>query len=304
MTFLAIYILLSTIATGILARGNLKEWFFKLTIVLLLPFIGWCLPVVWPKTWFKKDENDFARYLAKQTEDIQLQKQQALSKVQKQHELNSISIEEALLVNDVSIRRKVLIDVLKEDAMQYIDVLKIAVINEDTETSHYAVTAVVEVKRKLTLLMQKLEVEYNQNRTNSEIVKAYAHIIQEYLQSGFLDKHSKEKYQVQYIALMAQVIDNGDATAETFIEKFQMELALQDRIAAEDTMQLFKLCYPKNEHAYISAMKLYYEMHAIERLLMELKALKAAPITFSSETMNYVRYWSEVLEHYEGTTQN
>lgn len=304
MKYIGIYLLLSIIATGLLSRGNLKAWFLKLTIVLLLPIIGWCLPVVWPKSWFKKDENDFAHYLAQQTEDIEFKKQQALSKIEKQHELNSISIEEALLVNDVSIRRKVLIDVLKEDAMQYIDVLKIAVINDDTETSHYAVTAVVEVKRKLTLLMQKLEVEYHQNQSNSEIVKAYAHIIQEYLQSGFLDTHSKEKYQVQYIVLMAQIIKNGDATAETFIEKFQMELAVQDLLAAEDTMQLFKQRYPKNEHAYISAMKLYYETHAIERLFMELQALKAAPITFSNETMNYVRYWSEVLERYERTIEN
>lgn len=304
MKYIGIYLLLSIIATGLLSRGNLKAWFLKLTIVLLLPIIGWCLPVVWPKSWFKKDETDFAHYLAQQTEDIHFKKQQALSKIEKQHELNSISIEEALLVNDVSIRRKVLIDVLKEDAMQYIDVLKIAVINDDTETSHYAVTAVVEVKRKLTLLMQKLEVEYHQNQSNSEIVKAYAHIIQEYLQSGFLDTHSKEKYQVQYIVLMAQIINNGDATAETFIEKFQMELAVQDLLAAEDTMQLFKQRYPKNEHAYISAMKLYYETHAIERLFMELQALKAAPITFSNETMNYVRYWSEVLERYERTIEN
>lgn len=295
MIYFGIYLLLSVIATFLISKGNIKEWLLKLAIVTFLPIIGWFIPTVWPNKWLKKDEHFFGNYLDAQVEDLQLERLNSISKIEKENELNIISIEEALLVNNVSVRRKVLIDILKEDALQYIDVLKTAVVNEDTETSHYAVTAVIEVKRKLTLLMQKLEVQYSQNRNNSTLAQTYANIIKEYLNSGFLDGQSTKKYQSQFIQIMEQIINNEDATEKTFIDKIHMELAFQDTIAAEQTVILFKQHYPLNEQAYILAMKIYFETFAVENLRQEIEALKVAPITLSYEALNYVRYWSGVF---------
>lgn len=304
MIYIGIYVLFSVIAVFLISKGNLKEAAFKLTVVIFLPIIGWFIPSIWPKKWLKKDEHFFSKYLNEQSKDIEIERLKTINKIEKQKELSTIPIEEALVINDESVRRKVLIDVLKDDAFQYIDVLKTAVVNEDTETSHYAVTAVIEIKRNLTLLMQKLEVEYSQNRDNSTLAQTYATIIKEYLNSGFLDQQSTKRYQVQYISLMGQIIKNGDATEETFIEKIQMELAFQDLMAAEQTVKLFKQQFHLNEQAYLLAMKLYFETFAFEKLRQEIDALKAAPITLSHEAINYVRYWSGVFNSYEGIIKN
>ena len=60
-----------------------------------------------------------------------------------------------------------MIDVLKEDTMQYMEVIKTAVLNEDTETSHYAVSAVMEIKRKLSISLQQLSVKFDQNKRDT-----------------------------------------------------------------------------------------------------------------------------------------
>lgn len=304
MMYIGLYFLLSIIVTFVISKGNLKEWLFKLTIVTLLPIIGWFLPSVWPNKWLKKEEHFFGNYLTEQSSDIQIDILKNVRKIEKQQELNSISIDEALLVNDVAVRRKVLIDVLKEDAQQYIHVLKTAVVNEDTETSHYAVTAVIEVKRKLTLLMQKLAVAYSQNQKDSTLIQTYATLIKDYLNSGFLDEQSTKKNQAQFIFLMEQLINNNDATEETYIEKIKMELAFHDTIAAEQTAKLFKRQFPLNEQAYILSIKVYFETSAIEKLRQEIEALKAVPITLSHEAINYVRYWSGVFNSYENPIKN
>lgn len=299
MMYILAYILISTLLITIFCKGDWPAWRFKLTMVLLLPIIGWLLPSVWPKKWLKKDEDFFANYLTNQTEDISIKLIESQNSIDGEQELNTISIEDALILNDYSTRRKVLIDILKQDAMQFIDVLKTAVTNEDTETSHYAVTAVIELKRELTGLLQKLSVEYSQHPDDFTIANAYADVIKEYLRSGFLDEQSIKKYKVTYTTILQRIIANNQASESTFIEKIYMELSLKDSMAAEETVQQFKRHFPKCEDAYICAMKIYFESFAFEKLSHELALLKSAPISLSNDALTVVRYWSEVAKEHE-----
>ncbi|MGN7476635.1 hypothetical protein ACTHOQ_02175 [Solibacillus silvestris] len=303
MIYYLIYIVISAIVLLILNKGDWKASYFKICVVSFIPIIGWLLPSIWPRKWLKKDAHFFAQYLTEQSGDIHIELLKSESKIERDEELNVVSIEEALLVNDYATRRKILIDVLKEDAMKFIDVLKTAVTNDDTETSHYAVTAVVEVKRELTNLMQKLAVEYSKNPQNTEIAQAYGDIIKEYLRSGFLDAQSTKKYQVTYIEILQKIIENDAAAEDAFIEKIHMELAIQDTIAAEQTAMAFKERFPNSEQAYLTAMKIFFETFAADKLQQELQLLKASPITLSNEALNYVRYWSGVFESHEGLSE-
>ncbi|MFF5996193.1 hypothetical protein AAGS61_15870 [Lysinibacillus sp. KU-BSD001] len=292
MKWFLLYIVVSAIIMFFFAKGDKREWLFKLTIVITLPVIGWLFPSIWPKKWIRNKGHEFQAYMTGQTDDIPLEFIQSQSKVERERELNVISIEEALIVSDYSTRRRVMIDVLKQDAMQYLDVLKIAVTNEDTETSHYAVTAVIEVKRELSILLQKLSVEFNQDPNNQHVALTYANVIKEYLRSGFLDEQSTKQYQITYTQILQQLIDNDQADEEVFAAKVEMELKLRDTHAAEKTALSFKKHYPLCEKAYLSLMATYYQMRAFEKLAQELQNLKATPITLSNQALTIVRYWS------------
>ncbi|WP_079525580.1 hypothetical protein [Solibacillus isronensis] len=292
MSYYFVYVVFSGVLLLIITKGNWSEWRFKMCVVTFIPVIGWLTPSIWPKKWIKKDELFLSTYLADQSSDIRIELLASQSKVLRDQELNIISIEEALIVNDYSTRRKILIDMLKEDDPQFIDVLKIAVLNEDSETSHYAVTAVIEMKRKLTNLMQKFAAEYSKHPQNIEVAKAYKAVIKEYLRSGFLDYQSTKKYQFMYIELLQRLIESKQASEENYIEKIHLELAIKDTVAAEKTVILYKERFPLSEQAYICAMKIYFEEYAINKLKQELLLLKSAPITLSKEALNYVRYWS------------
>ena len=55
-----------------------------------------------------------------------------------------VPLQEALLMNDASTRRELMMDILYDDVGEYVEVLKNARMNDDTEVVHYATTAMVE----------------------------------------------------------------------------------------------------------------------------------------------------------------
>ena len=296
------YAIFSTLLLLLLSKGQKETFFFKWIIVICIPIIGWLLRSIWPKRWIKQDESFFANYLNEQSNDISTEILQARQHLEKQKELSIISVEEALIVNDYDTRRKVLIDILKQDAMQFIDVLKTAVVNDDSETSHYAVTAVIEVKRELTILLQKLAVQFSQNKHDVDVAIAYADVIQAYLKSGFLDRKSMKQYHVTYSEIVDQLITLEAATEQHFLNKINTALFLNNISDAQQIIHQFKETYPNSEQPYISAMAIYFDLRSFDQLVSELEKLKTSPITLSHHAMKVVRYWNEVIYNHEMVT--
>ena len=62
--------------------------------------------------------------------------------------LNKVPIQEALQVSDAKNTRRLLLNVLKEDTEDYIQVINQATANKDSEVSHYAATALSDIINK------------------------------------------------------------------------------------------------------------------------------------------------------------
>lgn len=58
-----------------------------------------------------------------------------------------VPLQEALLINDASTRRQLIMDILYHDTGEYVDVLNKARMNDDVEVVHYATTAMVELQK-------------------------------------------------------------------------------------------------------------------------------------------------------------
>ena len=58
---------------------------------------------------------------------------------------NTVPLEEALIVNDSSQRRSLVMSILNDNPSRYIDVLSQARLNEDVEVAHYAATALAQI---------------------------------------------------------------------------------------------------------------------------------------------------------------
>ncbi|MCU6710805.1 hypothetical protein M6D81_19105 [Paenibacillus sp. J5C_2022] len=295
----ACYVLLSAIILGVRHRKSPRDWLLRLIIVASFPGIGWLYPLFWPKRVIRNKGDEFTDYVAKQQEEQHLQRTGVYSEVNREKELGIIPIEDALLISEHATRRRVMIDVLKQDATHYLDILQKAVSNDDTETSHYAVSAIMEVKRKLLLALQDLSVQFENDREDRHVAKTYAEVLQGFMKSGFLDERTLFKYQYTYLSVLEQLIKLGESAEWAYEEKVETELALKLIPMAETTSLRFVEAFPYREEAYLCMMKVYYTMRSMVKLQQTLLQLKQSPIRLSNRALMLVRFWSEGARHAE-----
>lgn len=289
-----VYIAVSAIVLALLKRGSsLGEWLVSWVIVSALPVVGWLLPLFWPKRLYLAAGEGLDEYMLQQHEEQKVFHVGIYSEVEAEKERNVIPIEEALLVNEHQVRRRVMIDVLKQDTRQYLEILQAAVRNEDTETSHYAVSAIMEVKRKLLLSIQELSVEYENDKEDLTVIKTYAEVLQGFLRSGFLDERTYKKYQYTYLELLMQWTQLSPQDEEPFREKLETELSLGMVSEAEMTGLRFIERHPSSEDAYLGLLKVYFQMRSSVKLMQALEQLKQSPVKLSNRALTMVRFWSE-----------
>ncbi|MCQ6562657.1 hypothetical protein [Paenibacillus mendelii] len=290
---LGIYILLSAALLGVYYRHSPREWLLRMVVVTVFPVIGWLFPVFWPGRLYKDAGGKLDAYIASQQKEMSVQHLGIYSKMETQKELDVLSIEEALLVSEHNTRRKVMIDVLKQDAINYLEILQTAVSNEDTETSHYAVSAIMEVKRKLTLSLQELSVQYENNKSDEHVLRAYTEVLKGYLRSGFLDERTLRKYKFIYLGVLEQYTEISQNAREAFVDKVDMELELERYAEAEETCRVFEQKYPHVENVYLCYLKVYFTIKSAEKLQHTLLMIKKSPLKLSNHALTMVRFWSE-----------
>jgi hypothetical protein len=288
-----VYILLSGILIKFIYRDLPREWLLKWLIVTLLPVLGWLFPLFWPKHWFQSKSGAKESDLFELKDDPDVHQVGIYTMVEVDKELNVVSIEEALIVSEYAARRKVMINVLKEDSMKYMDILQKAVSNEDTETSHYAVSAIMEMKRKLTLSLQELSLKYEANKEDAYISRTYADVLSNYMKSGFLDERTLRKYKFTYILVLEQLIELLPEDDSAYIEKVDAEMEVGGLLEAEKTALLYLDRHPESEDAYLCLLKVYFYMKSYLRLQEILNLLKRSPIRLSNRALTLVRFWSE-----------
>lgn len=273
-------------------RQSPRDWLLRFICVSLFPVIGWLFPIFWPERWRRRTPELNAEMFAEPIQP-EVAYTDHYSKAEAHKDLNVLSVEEALLVNEHAERRRVMLDVLKQDAMTYMDVLQKAVSNEDSETSHYAVSIVMEVKRKLTLSMQELSVQYESNRDDANLLETYAIVIRDYMRSGFLDERTLRKYKYTYVSVLEDLIRVSPQTEFAYEEKVKTELELGSYTEAEQTSRIYLERFPEREEAYLLLIQVYYYMKSHQRLIETIDLLKKSPIRLSHDAITSVRFWSE-----------
>lgn len=293
VTIYGIYLIISLVAIVLMNMNSLRNILLKLVVAALLPGMGWLLPIMWPRFFIRNSGKEFSEYVKKQQEEHTVKRIGIYKQLEKKKELDVIPIEDALVVSEHHDRRQVMIDVLKQDAINYIEILQRAVSNEDTETSHYAVSAIMEVKRKLLLLLEDLTVKYENDHTNSNIVFAYVEVLRKFLKSGFLDHRTMRKYQFTYLSALQRLLNISEDEEWIYQEKIDMELLLELYSDAEHTGRLYLEHFQDSENSYLSLLKVYFVTKSKIKLQSTLEQLKKAPVRLSNHAITMVRFWSE-----------
>lgn len=264
-----------------------------LALLIFLPFAGTLILIFSSWTLRRKTSDSFTSY---SDEDITPQTSSLgiYNRIDIKKEMNIVPIEEALLLNDTTTKRRMLIDALKNDSIEYMGILQNALENEDTETSHYAATAVLEIKRKLMLSKQKFAVQYEENKSDIDILIPYANVLKSYLTKGFLDERTLVKTKHTYSQVLESLLSVHTTEEVYFVDKIECDLEIGHVDKARSMCAIFHQAHPNSETPYLVSMKTHYTLRNNERFQESLNGLKNSPIRLSNQALNIVRFWSGV----------
>ena len=205
-------------------------------------------------------------------------------------EADIVPLNDALEINSDSEVRKMVLDILKEDAFSYMEYLEKALEHKDTEISHYAATAVLDIQRKLMLTLQEFSVRYEKERDNAEVLTVYNTVLKDYLSSRLIDEQSRMKYKGIQSRVLGDLLKIRPEPSY-FVDKIDLELELKDYNKAYEYCSIFLKMYPCLEEPYLMNIKYYYIMKDSKKLKDMVVSLKNSNCAFSSKALETVRYW-------------
>lgn len=268
---------------------RLPHVFLRGITMLLCPVVGVCcyffcflFEVVFPK-----GDVDYDSLSMDKT------KREFLGNVDKEHELEVLPLEEVLTVAAAKDRRRAMLNMLKMDISEKLHLVRKAVENEDSETSHYAAAALTDVFNRFNLELNDLQVKYDSDRSNEKNNTEFLNAVLRILNSGGLLGVEETKYYYLYINLILNLEKyHPEAITETYyammVKALQKVGKVQD---AEKWAELSLERQPDSEQSYLNVLYIKYILGKEEDFEEILKKLTGSNIALSQKGLDIVRFW-------------
>lgn len=208
-------------------------------------------------------------------------------------ELNIISADEALVLNESKIKRRLIINIVKKNSAKYIPVLKKALENDDIEVSHYAAVAITEFKNHFINTLQKESEKYKKNKKDINTLKRYVNALKNYIDSDLLDEKSLINYRNLYSEKLEELLSLHTSEEKYFIDKINCHIELSEYNLALKYCNRFTRIHNKSKKPYIMYMKVYYMLKDIDNFKIKLNYLNQSAAKLDNTTLNMLRFWQK-----------
>lgn len=288
---LVLHLMLSYIyAADYRQSGNINDRqgaFLRFVVVAAIPVVGFVL--MWCADFFfgRNDEKKVSTIteLFDNTTELEL-----LKPVNVDDEVNRIPMVDALILGDYGYRRKMIVNTLKDDdTIEYLDVLRDALVNEDSETSHYASAIIMDVQGKLQDSLIKKEELFLKNRNDRSAALDYEEELYKLITSGIYDERNLNKYYVRYKMVSDSILKLSDIPEHCIDHRIDIDLKTDDTAHASDMCNVYRAVYPESETMVIDNIKVCIKMNDRQRLYSFLDELKNYPVLLTSQSLQYIR---------------
>lgn len=206
-----------------------------------------------------------------------------------------VPLEEALLINDVSTRRELMMDVMYADPGDYVSQLQAARMNDDTEVVHYAVTALVELQKEYDLEFQRLERVLALDPDDDQALGEIISLTERYLLSGLPEGGARDIQLVNYTDHLAKRL----AKAESVVlraKKAEADLKLGRYDSADEGIARMLELWPRDERGYLLLIKYYALVKDRAGIEETLEKIRRNNVYLSPSGRNQVGFWTKESE--------
>lgn len=202
-----------------------------------------------------------------------------------------IPLEEAILINDVEVRRRFMLETLYTDPLKYLDVLNLAKYNDDVETSHYATTTISKAQKDFQLSIQKLGVALENDHDNQSILDRYIETLLNYINSNLLEEHLVRNLRIVYSKALDKKIELSGDDINTYIMKARNCINLAEFNLAFEVSDLLISTWPANENSWIESIRICVESKDGSRLGEIVSKMKTHKIDWTRAGRESLKVW-------------
>lgn len=289
LLFLIIHIVLCLVLYLLMRTGMLRCGTMVFFMVLMIPVWGLvCLVILEIR----------ARGKQQIREEIGIEKLKVNDEVHKSILMEEdpggervVPLEEALLINDPSLRRELMMEVMYSNPDDYVEQLQEARMNDDTEVVHYAVTALAELQKEYDLKFQALQRRMEEEEDDEEILDQYLELLDQYLGSGLLEGNARALQLRNYSDLLNDKMKKSGESLRLYEKKIQADLLVGEYNQAYDEIGRVLELWPKKETGYLFLIQYYASVKNRDGITQTLALLERREIHLSAEGRSTVRFW-------------
>ncbi len=202
-----------------------------------------------------------------------------------------VPLEEALIVNDPSDRRRLMLSMLTDDPDAYLAQLQAAKLNDDVEVAHYAATAVAQISKESDLKLQQLERAFKTD-PSAQNLDAYCDYLGEYLASGLAEGRVAQIQRQQYARLLARRCEREDGAALRI--RYATALADAGELdEAEAVITQLVAEVPDDQEAWMLCLRLAVMRRDGEAVQQVIDAIDNQHVYLSAENREKLAFWRD-----------
>ena len=250
---LAVHVLACIVVGLLMVSGLLKTRLSCLPIMAFVPVFG-AVALLFHERALRSD--------ARPCDDFELEELRVNDAVYKSivvepaaQASEAVPLREALLVNDPATRRRLIMDVLYDDASAQPHALRAARSNDDAEVVHYATTALVELQKTYDDRMQRARAACQADPHDVEAARNLASVLGAYIESGLLEGMMLTSTRAEYArvldALLALVSRDGEEALGVCWQAFLNAQARGEVGDMERTAEHAVAVWPQREDGYL-----------------------------------------------------
>ncbi len=206
---------------------------------------------------------------------------------------STVSMEEALIVNTPKERRALIMDILNDNPKAYVEFLKMAGNNQDTEVVHYAVTAMIQISKENDQTLWEFERQYAESPGDLAILTPYCEFLWHCLEQGLMQGQVERMNRNLFEKLIQQKIQLDQPQLTDYLRCIQNCLIMKNYASASVMLEHARRIWPRNEELLILKIQYLADLGRSEEIQKLLEEIDKSNIYLSAKAKEVVAFWRE-----------
>ena len=284
------YFLVGFIITRKNKEKKLRKYIILSIFMFLCPVAGPMLLVggaVLYKIFFDSSIDLAAITFSKERVDV-------LERPDVETEINLVPMEEAIIIDDKENLRQLLLTVLRGDISKSINTVTKALNSSDSEASHYAASAIMDIMNEFQTTLQKFHAQLETDPNDKEVNQLFIEYLIKMLNTNFLSDMELKTYIYSLAQTCQDVYDYDKSNLKTIYYSGVINLLVKidDIQTARIWVSRLQEEHPNEIETYRCVLRFYYLIHDKEQFFYHMDRLKKSDIPIDKDLLELIRIYN------------